>query len=203
MRLAIGDHGLTPEYTYSYPSWDGDSIFWVFTQFGYHDVRVTYDYWPQHGAFQLYARGFGRRFQNTVLDSGGENSLASDAAVKERDESLGGGLGGRLVIGERGYVRGDGLFEQGFGGKRFGGDLSTRMRLKSWFEIEGRATVYRFEEDLIRRLKATTYGAQAGGRWIMTDGVALHLLVEENYNRFYASQFRVIAMLDLAFRPEM
>ena len=203
VRLAVGDHGLTPEYTYSYPSWDGDSIFWVFSQFGYHDVRVTYDWWPSQGPLLAYARGFGRRFENDVMSSAGENSLADGEAITLRSTSYGGGAGAKYVLSPRGFVRADGIYEGGFGGKRFGGDASGRLRLTRWLETEGRLTLHRFDEDLIAGLKGTTYGAQAGARWIMADGIALHLLVEENVNRFYSSQLRVFAILDLAFRPEL
>jgi hypothetical protein len=203
VRLAAGDHGLTPEYTYSYPSWDGDSIFWVFSQFGYHDVRATYDWWPEHGGLRLYGRAFGRRFQNTVTSAKDENSLGAGEAISERATSVGAGSGVKLAVGPSGLVRVDAMFEDGFGGKRFGGDASTRLRLSPWLETEGRLTAYRFDEDLISGLKGTTYGAQAGGRWIMAEGIALHLIVEENVNKFYSSQLRVFAILDLAFRPEI
>jgi hypothetical protein len=60
-----------------------------------------------------------------------------------------------------------------------------------------------FDDDLRPDLHATNLGAQAGVRWILTDGVALHLLFEDNHNRIDDNVLRVIGVLDLAFRPEL
>ena len=46
-------------------------------------------------------------------------------------------------------------------------------------------------------------GFEGGARWLMTHGVALHLLVEENLSYSRGHDTRVMGILDLAFRPEM
>ena len=63
-------------------------------------------------------------------------------------------------------------------------------------------SLIRFRDDLLADYQGISFGAQAGGRWVIGEGVALHLLAEENVNRIDTSQFRLIAVLDLAFAPE-
>ena len=41
------------------------------------------------------------------------------------------------------------------------------------------------------------FGAEAGGRFRLGQGVHLHLLVEDNVGTYYESQFRGLAMLEL------
>ena len=40
---------------------------------------------------------------------------------------------------------------------------------------------------------------QAGVRWQVMRGALLHLLVEDNVDRYYNAQLRLMAMLDLSF----
>jgi hypothetical protein len=187
VRLARGDHALTPELRYSYPSFDGDSIFNVFATEGTWDARATWDFWPGRGPLRAYLVGYARRFANdtTTMTPAGDTS------------SLGAGAGGRW-----GPVRLDLFYEDGYGGLRAGGDLSGRARLGRRLDLQGRAEVVVFDEDSIENLHATTFAGQAGARWQLGPGMALHLLLEENVNRFDTSQLRAVAILDLAFVPE-
>ena len=41
------------------------------------------------------------------------------------------------------------------------------------------------------------FGAQAGGRYRLGEGMRLHLLGEDNISTYYLSQFRVLAVLEL------
>src|SRR5262249_10877762 len=66
-RLAFGDQALTPELRYSYPTFDGDSIWNVFAIDPYWDGRVTWDFWPGRGALRAYVRGYVRRFSNDAI----------------------------------------------------------------------------------------------------------------------------------------
>ena len=45
--------------------------------------------------------------------------------------------------------------------------------------------------------QASCSGAQAGGRWVLGQGVKLHLLAEDNVGTFYASQFRGLAVVEV------
>lgn len=187
---------VTPEWAYSYPSFDGDSIFLVFTQFGYHDLRLTLDV----GTSKLggYVRGFVRQFRNTDTAE-----LAVGEEIEVVTRSAGGALGGRFRASRNLRLRSDLFVEGGFGGQKVGGDVSARWTITRTISGEGRATVMRFDEDQLTGLEGTTFGAQAGGRWVLTEGIALHLLVEDNANQFIENQLRVMALLDLAFRPEL
>ena len=41
------------------------------------------------------------------------------------------------------------------------------------------------------------FGAQAGGRWQLGQGVRLHLLAEDNVGTYYTSQFRGLAVVEV------
>src|SRR5262249_23751044 len=84
-RVTLGDHGLTPELRYSYPSFEGDSIFNVFVTKAYWDVRLGWDWWPGHGPLRAYLRGYGRRFENDKVGT----------VPPDSDWSLGAGAGAR------------------------------------------------------------------------------------------------------------
>ncbi len=195
VRLGLGDHALSTEARYSFPSFDGDSIFNVFSTEPYAEARLTYDLWPARGRFRAYARAFGRRFGNSDLED-----LLPMEQLETSVLAAGAQLGARLGF-ERGHLRLDGTFEDGHGGLRAGGDLSGRWRAGRALSFEGRLSLVRFEEDSLPDHRATSFAAQAGALLTLGPGMALHLVAEENVNRF-DDQLRVIAILDLAFRPE-
>jgi hypothetical protein len=189
-RVALGwSQSVTVEALYSYPSFDGDSIFNVFSTEPYWDARATWDLWPGHGTVRGYLRGFYRRF-------------AGEDGEPTTGNAAGAGLGVNWKPGRDGSLRVDLSYEDGYGGLRAGGDLSGRWEISKRFGIEGRASVVHFEEDELADLHATTVGIQAGGVWRIGPGIAVHLLGEENSNRFDGSQLRLLAVLDLAFQPE-
>jgi hypothetical protein len=192
VRIALGDHALTPELLYSYPTFDGDSIWNVFATEPYWDARLTWDAWPGRGPLRGYLRGYLRRFSNAAV--AGESG--ADAVL-----SAGAGAGARWTS-DAVAARLDLFYEDGYGGLRAGGDLSGRWRPARRLELEGRLSLIRFDEDSIPDLHATTFAAQLGGRWQLGPGMALHLLGEHNSNRFDESQLRIVAILDLAFAPE-
>jgi hypothetical protein len=195
VRIGAVEWALTPELYYSLPSFDGDSIFNVFSSDPYWEARLTGDWWPGQGKLRAYARAFWRRF----LDEGSASLLPGETLP--RADAVGVGLGGRWRE-RRGTLRLDLFYEDGYGGQRIGGDASGRWRLLRNVEVEGRVSLIRFRDDLIADYQGVSFGGQAGGRWVIGEGVALHLLAEENVNRIDTSQFRLIAVLDLAFAPE-
>lgn len=183
-RAQLGRHGLSAEYVLAAPTFDGDSIWNVFASQAFDDVRVSYDvsFWR----VSAYARAFVRLF----FDDRG-------AAA-----SGGGWVGARLNLG-RGWARVDGYYEDGYGGRRAGAELSTRIRL--WGDLidglfaEGRMSYSGFRDDIRPVDRADSFGVQAGLRISPLRGIVVHGLVEENVNRLYPSQLRVLAMLDLSF----
>ena len=188
-RAQLGRHGISLEYVLAAPTFDGDSIWNVFATQAFDDVRLAYDvsFWK----IRAYAQAFTRLF----FDDNGTYA------------SGGGSLGGRLQLGTRGWLRVDGYYEDGYGGLRAGVDASTRVRIwgdtlgvrKGSVFAEGRLSVVSFRDDIRPEDRATSFGVQAGLRWTPLDGISVHGLVEENVNRLYPSQLRVLALLDLSF----
>jgi hypothetical protein len=191
-RLGGTRHVVTPQLVYSYPSFDADSIFNVFTMDPYTDLRLAYELCPGRGAFRASLRGFVRRFDTTYATELLAERLAAGV-----------GVSGRYRRPDGQEWRLDVFHDDGFGGLRSGGSASARVPLGRDFSLDGRISAVVFDEDLLAGLHGTSVGAQAGGRWILGEGVALHLLLEENVNRLHTSQFRAIAVLDLAFLPEL
>jgi hypothetical protein len=183
-RAQHGRHGWSAEYVLAAPTFDGDSIWNVFASRAFDDVRVAYD--VRLGRVQAYARAFCRLF----FDDGG-------TAL-----SVGGSGGARLDLG-RGWLRLDGYYEDGYGGRRAGVDASARARI--WGDpvdgifAEGRLSYSGFRDDVRPLDRADSFGLQAGLRYTPFPGLVLHGLVEENVNRLYASQLRLLALADLSF----
>ncbi|HVR01291.1 MAG TPA: hypothetical protein VMT47_04115, partial [Polyangia bacterium] len=98
-----------------------------------------------------------------------------------------------------GVVRLDGYFDDGFGGRKTGADLSARWEARPRaVELEGRLTGYEWRSDQQTATdRGFVLGAQAGGRYRLGEGVRLHLLVEDNVGTFYAGQYRGLAVVEL------
>ena len=177
-----GRQWLTLEHSYLAPSFDGDSIWNVFATGAYRDLRAIYEIGigPE---VKTYARAFARFF------------TASGQAV-------GASLGATWRRG-RGLLRADGYWDDGFGGRKAGVDASARFAVRRAFELEGRLTGYKWRGDQASEAArvgsdaGVVFGAQAGGRWLLGQGVKLHLLAEDNVGTYYTSQFRGIAVVEV------
>jgi len=103
----------------------------------------------------------------------------------------------------RGFLRADGYWEDGYGGRKVGVDASARLGIRRAFEIEGRLTGYEWRADATGDAARSpndagvVFGAQAGGRWQLGRGVKLHLLAEDNVGTFYSSAFRGLAVVEV------
>jgi hypothetical protein len=196
VQLAGARHGINLEYVYDAPTFDGDSIWNVFAAEPFNDVRLSYDL--AIGRWRGYARGFARLFANDKLTSSG-HSLPTmlDAGV-----AYGGSLGAWLDV-KRGYVRLDAYYEDGYGGIKAGVDASARVALyrdlQTGLVAEARLDYVHFKDDSRTIDHADSFGVQAGLRYSFVRGVMLHLLLEENVNRFYDSQLRLLAVLDVSW----
>jgi hypothetical protein len=179
----IGRQWLTLEYTYLAPNFDGDSIWNVFAAGAYRDLRAVYEV-AVGPEVKAYARVFARLF------------TASGHA--------GGGSMGATWRRGRGYLRADGYFDDGYGGRKLGVDASARFAPIQRFELEGRLTGYQWRSDAWSDTAGAgndggvVFGVQAGGRWVLGQGVKLHLLAEDNVGTYYASQFRGLAVVEVA-----
>ena len=88
--------------------------------------------------------------------------------------------------------------ELGYGGTKVGVDLSGRFKV--WRDIlglEGRLTYVHFEDDHHTSNYADSFGFQVGARVSFWKGMLLHLIFEDNINRFDLSQIRFYALLDV------
>jgi hypothetical protein len=177
---------LTAEATYLAPTWDGDSIWNVFAAGAYGDLRGTYELALWEG-LRLYARGFARLFVGTPDQPERGSGWA------------GGGSAGVVWRRTRGVLRGDGYFDDGFGGRKAGVDVSGRWEiLPRVVELEGRLTGYEWQSDQQPATdRGFVLGGQVGARWRLGDGIRLHVLGENNVGTFYTGQYRGLAVLEL------
>jgi hypothetical protein len=186
-------HALQAEYVFSSPTFDGDSIWNVFASNAFNDVRLIYD--VDLGRVRLFGRGFLRLFS---VDDGPivpPTSLGTNL-------DYGASAGARADFG-RGWARLDGYYEDGYGGQKGGVDLYGRLRVwGDWLTgllVDGRLSYVWFADDSRTVDHSNSFGVQAGARYTFWRGLTLHLVVEENVNRFWASQFRAMAMLDISY----
>jgi hypothetical protein len=196
VRVRVGDrHWLGAEHAYLAPTFDGDSIWNIFAAGAYRDLRATYDVTLADG-WRAHARAFARFFERAAGEGPGGDDLGADAP------------GGRLAAGgnvgaswrqPRGVLRADVYFDDGFGGRKAGGDASGRYLLRpGGVELEGRLTGYHWRSDLQPQSNTgVVFGAQAGTRFHIAEGMRLHLLAEDNVGTFYRSQYRGLAILEI------
>jgi hypothetical protein len=177
---------LGVEMAYLAPTFDGDSIWNVFAAGAYRDLRGSYELAVCDG-LKMYARGFARHFD------------AVSGEPQDTARWAGGGSAGLAWRRAHGVVRADGYFDGGFGGRKTGVDLSARWEVRPRaVELEGRLTGYEWRSDQQSATdKGVVFGAQAGGRYRLGEGVRLHLLVEDNVGTFYESQYRGLAIVEL------
>lgn len=186
-------HSLRAEYVFAAPTFDGDSIWNVFAANEFNDARLTYD--VSLGRVQLFARTFARLF---AVDE----TLGAVPPTLGPGQAWGASAGARADFG-RGWARLDGYWEDGYGGQKGGADLYGRLRVfGDWLTgltVDGRLSYVWFRDDSRTIDHAHSFGLQAGARYTFFRGLTLHLVIEENVNRFWASQFRALAMLDIAY----
>jgi hypothetical protein len=193
-RFAISPaHAVQAEYFYSYPTFDGDSIWNLFVRSRFDDVRLSYDL--RRNNVRAWARGFVRFFHD-VGETSSPLTPALRPAAWSRTLDGGGDLGARLDL-RRGYVRADAYVELGYGGRHIGADVSSRLAVwRDLASVEGRLTFAHFEDDLRPADSADSFGFQVGGRVALGRGILVHLILEDNINRFYNSQLRLYAVVD-------
>jgi hypothetical protein len=177
---------LGAEMAYLAPTFDGDSIWNVFSSGAYRDFRASYELGLTDG-LKAYARGFARRFG------------AADGELPAAARWAGGGSAGLAWRRARGVVRGDSYFDGGYGGRKTGVDLSARWEVRPRaIELEGRLTGYAWRSDQQPATdRGFVLGGQAGARVRVGNNVRLHLLAEDNVGTFYTGQYRALAVIEL------
>ncbi len=198
VRLRIGAHSLEPELTYSFPTFDGDSIFNAFSAQPYVDGRLTYELAPRAASWGAYLRGWLRRFR--IEDPG----RAAPGAGVETGALAGGGQAGlRWRSGRDRLARVDLFHEDGHGGRRTGGFALLTWRALAPLLVTTRLSAVDFAEDLRPELDATSLGVQAGATYQIHQGMAASLVAEENSSAIARSQLTLFFLLDLAYQPEL
>ena len=189
VRVRDGDHVLEPRVEYFFPTFDGDSIFNAFSIEPTTDARLAYTFAPS-GPWRGTADAWLRRYaheDNTSSYAGG-----FDAGVEH-------------VFGAQWRGRADALWDDGYGGRRVGGDAEAAWRVERDLWLRARAIVLGVHEDQQLTVIARSYvtsSVVASSTFQLSDGVGLHAIAESDYDAIHDLQLRVIGVLDFAFYPE-
>lgn len=200
-------HAWTVDYRYSVPTWDGDSIFNVFGADPYHHGQLRYE-----GRRGLHSRSTGRRVPSEISWSGRgwgrvfvdlarpAGGLADPTSPVQTMQAAGGGDLSLWYRRGSSHARLDGFFDAGYGGTRAGGDVVGRwVLLRETVSLEGRVLYTYWADGLQDRNRSHGVALQAGLRWAFMRGSLIHVLIEDSIDRFYSSQVRVLATLDLSY----
>jgi hypothetical protein len=175
------------DMVYLAPTFDGDSIWNVFSSGAYRDLRASWEL-GLGDALKVYARAFARHFEAAPGETDGSGARWA-----------GGGSLGLAWRRARGVLRGDATLDDGYGGRKGGLDVSGRWELRPRaLELEGRLTGFVWRSDQQASAdERFVVGAQAGARWRLGQGVRLHVLAEDNVGTYYLGQYRGLAIVEL------
>jgi hypothetical protein len=191
---------LTLEHDFLAPTFDGDSIWNVFSTGAYRDLRASYEI-GLPGGVKAYARGFARFYLDTgddIAPPGTPYAGQDVGAEAPGGRFAAGGSVGAAWRNARGMMRADGYWDDGYGGRKVGVDATTRVKVRPAIELEGRLTGYGWRSDLPSATPSgVVFGVEAGGRIQLGRGTSAHLLLEDNVGTYYESQFRGLAMLEM------
>lgn len=186
VRLVRGDHALEPSVGYFLPTFDGDSIFNVFSIEPTKDVRLSY---TREGAVRWRADAWLRRYVR-------EAELSSYAGGVQ--------AGMEHPLGRRSRATVDALWDDGYGGRRVGGTGEVAWRAHDDIWLRGRVIVLGIRPDASADRPAyVTSSAVLSSSFALSESVALHVIAEADRDEIHDLQLRGIAVLDLAFMPEI
>jgi hypothetical protein len=197
-RLRWGQDTFGSDFGWTFPTFDGDSIFNVFSIQPYVDGRLSWERAPRGAPWRAHLRTWLRRFR--IEDSG---RAAPDADVSTGALAAGGQIGGQWLAARDRVGRLDLFHEDGYGGRRTGGHAQGRWRLDRQWLLGTRLSLIDYASDIREEMDGLTLGVQAGATYQVHDDVATSLVVEETTNPLHDAQIAVFAVLDLAFRPEI
>ncbi len=186
VRLVRGDHTLEPSVAYFLPTFDGDSIFNVFSIEPTKDARLSY---TRAGTVRWRADAWLRRYAH-------ETGLSSYA----------GGLQGGIEhpFGSRWRATLDALWDDGYGGRRVGGTGAVAWHAHDDIWVRGRVIVLGVKPDASADRPAyVTSSTVLSSSFALAESVALHVIAELDRDEIHDLQARGIAVLDLAFMPEI
>jgi hypothetical protein len=189
VRLTRGDHTLEPAVEYFYPTFDGDSIFNAFSIEPTTDLRLGYQL---AGVVTVHASSWLRIYHHEA----GTSSVAggADAGIDH-------------PFGARWRARLDALWDDGYGGRRIGASGEAAWHPTPALWLRGRAITLGVAPDVSgegpsARPRYVTSSTVVSLSWRLSDGVALHTIVEVDDDAIHDFQYRAIGMFDFAFAPE-
>lgn len=193
-RLRRDSHSLESELFYSVPTFDGDSIFNIFSTEPYSDARATWEYNSAASSLGGYVRGWGRRY----------HSEDSEMAGVDASRYAGGAQAGAQYQWDRSRVlRVDVFHEDGYGGLRTGGFTRARWQWSKKTRLSAQLSGIYWDSELDGSTRRFTFGSQLGVAYQVHPGFATRFRVEQNANQLYGFQLALFATLDLAFEPEL
>jgi hypothetical protein len=184
VRLSRGDDALEPSVEYFYPTFDGDSIFNAFSIEPTTDLRLAYQ---RVGAWPVHASAWLRAYRHEAGDA--SYAGGGDAGVERR-------------LGAAWRARADALWDGGYGGRRVGATAEAAWRASPALWLRGREVTLGVARDDAGHPRYVTSSTQLSSTWRLSDGVALHTIVETDHDAVHHFQYRVIGVFDLAFTPE-
>jgi hypothetical protein len=197
VRLRWHDHAIEPEVGYYVPTFDGDSIFNVFAIEPSTEARLSWSWAPRGGWLRASSSLWARQFKHDDRDRGTKTPATGDSVA-------GFTATGEAQLADAWVVRLDGFSDNGYGGLRSGGAGALRWKYNPRLNATARGTVmYVATDSTSPNLRAVTSALQLGGHWQLGDGVAVHGVLETSYDRYVRPDVRALAILDLAFAPEM
>jgi hypothetical protein len=196
VRLRWSDWWVEPQATYFVPTFDGDSVFNVMGMLPSTEGRLAAG-WASHDArWRATASVWLRQFQH---DDEGRTITPPSTS----DSAFGITATGQARITERWTAQVDLYSDNGYGGLRSGGDGALRWRRGRVTGTARAMLVYVATDSTSPNLKSLTSALQLGGGWQLADGVAVHGVLESAYDDYVHGDLRALAILDLAFAPEM
>lgn len=191
VRVKVGNSTIEPAVDYFYPTFDADSIFNAFSIDPTTDVRLTYAYDPRT-TWRATADAWLRKYTDLV---DGVQSYA-----------VGGDAGLQRTLGRTWRASVSALADGGYGGWRVGGTASGQWRPTQLFWLRGTVGVLDVDEDPTAGLGSPHYvsgTANLSSTYRVAEWAAVHVIGEGDRDAIYGTQLRVLAVLDLAFMPEM
>lgn len=200
IRARMDGHTVEPEIYYSRPTFDGDSIFNVFSTEPYTDMRITYELRPATSPLGGFVRGWMRFF-------GSEPGAGADGEDAGGNTLAGGGqLGIRYGYGRDRFLRFDVFHEDGHGGRRTGSYVTGSWQLTRTTGMSGRLSVIDISTEIDSGPlggRSTIVGAELGASYEVAPGVVFHAVAEDNISQERGNDLRLIGVVDLAFFPEV
>jgi len=183
-------------YLHSRPHFGLDSIFNFFSPAPFDEFRGGLRWDPRFKKLKHYL-SFRLSYTHRSYQSPVDGELNSDNAGWEVD---GLDFDGRMRIGSGSWAILSFGYEDGSTGRRW--LVAPRVFTKFYdgrFLVDARGILTSFKDPVQENQHALTIGCSAGLTWRFGEKHALMLLAQLNRNRFNPAQFRLLAVLDLAF----